>query len=447
MKFSPAAWSLLGLAPFAQACLEDHELLKDAAPLVRRQGNNGYPIGTADRFEGGNKFPRGLGTQPPGTEIPSILSVKEVNSALKGLAKEYGIETFNTPYQTYNNATIIGAKVGGEGKCADAYRVFFNAAIHARERGGPDNILYFISDLLYAKKNNIGVAYGGRTYSACDVRRALNVGVVFLPLSNPDGVAHDQTTNTCWRKNRNPAKATPGNPATVGIDLNRNFDFLWDFPRLFEETVTDVASEDPAAQTYHGTSAFSEPETKSIKWVLDTFPKVRWFMDIHSVAGVILYNWGSDENQARKPSMNFLNSSYNAVRGLMPDNPSAGKVYSEFVPRQDWSDTIFAGMRVGNAMDAVAGRHFEVTQSCYLYPTSGASDDYAYSRHFANPGLNKVHGYTMEFGFPNNAASCPFYPTKEGFHNNILETGAGFMEFLLSASEIGVGEKVSCPAA
>src|SRR5689334_6687146 len=102
MKFSSTTLSLLGLAPFAQACLEDHEFIKGAKPLARRQGNNGYPIGTGDRFEGGNKFPRGLGTQPAGTEIPSIMSVQEVGSALKGLAKEYGFETFESPYKTYN---------------------------------------------------------------------------------------------------------------------------------------------------------------------------------------------------------------------------------------------------------------------------------------------------------------------------------------------------------
>jgi hypothetical protein len=88
--------------------------------------------------------------------------------------------------------------------------------------------------------------------------------------------------------------------------------------------------------------------------------------------------------------------------------------------------------------------HYEVTQAAYLYPTSGASDDYAYSRHFADPSLNKINGYTVEFGFGNEDASCPFYPTADQYRMNILETNAGFMEWLLIASEIGLGDPTTC---
>lgn len=72
------------------------------------------------------------------------------------------------------------------------------------------------------------------------------------------------------------------------------------------------------------------------------------------------------------------------------------------------------------------------------------SDDYAFSRHFSDPSLNKVFSYTIEFGFGNTAASCPFYPTAEIYKLNLLETGAGFMEFLLAASDIGLGEEDTC---
>ncbi|KAG9234008.1 zinc carboxypeptidase [Amylocarpus encephaloides] len=444
--------TLLYLAPLAQACLLPEESTNDLAAIVRRQSNNntGLAIGTGDRFIDGTVAPRGLGTQAPGTDLGSILSVKEIRSAFTGLAKEYGFETFESPYPTHENATLYGGKIGGKfaGKCPNSFRVFFNAAIHARERGSSDNLLYFLGDLLYANKNKLGLQYGGRTYTALEVRKAISTGIVFIPLSNPDGVAWDQSTNSCWRKNRNPASASPGVANSIGIDLNRNFDFLWDFPKLFTPTVApNVASNNPAAQTFHGTSVFSEPETQGIKWVMDSFPALRWFLDIHSYTGVVLYNWGSDENQLTNPAMNFQNSSYDSVRGLMPDDPTNGIVYSEYVPRNDWSDKIFAAMRMGNAMDAATGRHYEVTQSAYLYPTSGASDDYAYSRSFADPKLSKIHGYTLEFGFGNQDASCPFYPTQEQYHQNVLETSSGFMEFLLAAEQIGLGDRGSCDSA
>jgi len=75
---------------------------------------------------------------------------------------------------------------------------------------------------------------------------------------------------------------------------------------------------------------------------------------------------------------------------------------------------------------------------------SGVSDDYAYSRHFANPKVNKINGFTVEFGFGNEDATCGFYPTQEQFHLNVLESNSGFMEFILTANELGLGKGAGC---
>ncbi|KAM3065144.1 hypothetical protein ACMFMG_006096 [Clarireedia jacksonii] len=431
------------LAPvFSWACLlpEEQEGLQR---LVSRQSSgNGIPIGTGDRYSAGTIAPRGLGTQT--TTLTTLLNVNEIASGLKGLAKIYGISTFTTPYPTYNGASISGGKVGGNGTCDTAYSVYFNAAIHARERGASDGLLYFIGDLLYANANKVGLVYGSKTYTNAQVKTALSTGIVFVPLSNPDGVAYDQSSNSCWRKNRNPRSST-GTAASVGVDLNRNFDFLWDFTTKFAASVrSSVASTNPAAETYHGSSAFSEPETQSIKWVLDTFRKIRWFIDLHSYAGDVLYSWGSDENQSRYSTMNFLNSTYNNVRGILTDVPGSGTGYGEYTPAMENSDNVAAANRIGAAMGTAVGRTYSVMPSAELYPTSGASDDYSYSRHFANTSLNLVHGYTIEFGFGNTAASCPFYPTQEQHNANMREIGAGFMEALLAAQAIGVGDVGAC---
>jgi hypothetical protein len=68
-----------------------------------------------------------------------------------------------------------------------------------------------------------------------------------------------------------------------------------------------------------------------------------------------------------------------------------------------------------------------------LYPTSGASDDWSFSRWHKDKSVNKVYGYTLEFGYPTN-----FYPTAEEYVQNIIDTNAGFMEFILTATEIGL---------
>lgn len=131
------------LPALTPACLLPHE--RNGAPrtVMRRQTGTTIPIGTGDRYSGGTIAPRGVGTQS--TTFTSILSVAEINSGLKGLASVYGISTFATPYTTANGAVVSGGKVGGNDTCNGAYRVYLNAGIHARERGGPDGLLLFVS--------------------------------------------------------------------------------------------------------------------------------------------------------------------------------------------------------------------------------------------------------------------------------------------------------------
>ena len=178
--------------------------------------------------------------------------------------------------------------------------------------------------------------------------------------------------------------------------------------------------------------------------MLDTFSKVRWFVDLHSYAGDVLYSWGSDTNQSKFPYMSFLNSTYNSVRGVVSDTPGTGNAYGEYTPTNESNDNIAAAKRIGSAMSAAARRTYKVMPAADLYATSGASDDYSYSRHFADKSKNLVHGYTIEFGFGNTAASCPFYPTQAQHNSNIQEIGAGFMETVLAAVDIGLGDATVC---
>ncbi|KAH7134143.1 hypothetical protein EDB81DRAFT_92461 [Dactylonectria macrodidyma] len=439
MKIS-FVWALLAFSYGTSGCLLPEERESGGLKRVVRRGTStGTPIGTGDRFKGGATPPRGLGSQSK--TFKTLLNVKEIKSGLKGLRKAYGIETFSTPYKTYEGATVLGARVGGKGgDCKDVFRVFFNGNIHARERGSMDNVLYFISDLLYAEKHKTGLKYGSKTYTNKQVKKALSAGIVFIPLSNPDGVAYDQSTNSCWRKNRNPNKGQ-----SPGVDLNRNFDFVWDFEKEFAASAQDVASTSPSSEVYHGTKPFSEPETKNIKWVFDTYTEIRYFVDLHSFTGDVLYSWGSDENQSKYPSMNFLNSTYDSVRGDLTDTPGKGKGYGEYTPKAEFDINVAAAKRMAEGLTAGGGEAYSAIPAAALYPTSGASDDYSYSRHFADTSLNLVHGYTVEFGFGNEEATCPFYPTVDQYNSNIKATSAGFMELLLAAVDLGLGDKQTCP--
>ncbi|KAH9878147.1 hypothetical protein J1614_003364 [Plenodomus biglobosus] len=390
------------------------------------------PIGKGDRFKGGKVAPRGLGSRDPSEYAAimeaGILNADEVNAAMKGLEKEYGMPLFNAPHKTYEGATVLGGVANKAEKMKkDKQHIYFISGIHARERGGPDNLVYFISDLLYANKHRKGLTYGNKTYSNSDVKTALSAGIVFIPMTNPDGVRHDQANSNLWRKNRNPASSTPGVPLSVGVDLNRNFDFLWDFPKHFNSTVAP-ASTNASSQAFYGTAPFSEPESKNVASIYDQFPNIRWYMDVHSAAGSLLYSWGDDINQSNDPKQNLNNPDFDGIRGVVEDN-----VYREYIDQVDSDKIRLQANRTTDAMVAAGGRDYVPIQAVGLYPTSGATDDYAFSRWHTNKEVNKVYGYTLEFGYATN-----FYPTSEEYIQNIIDTNAGFMEFILTAVEIGL---------
>ena len=54
----------------------------------------------------------------------------------------------------------------------------------------------------------------------------------------------------------------------IGVDLNRNFDFVWVHGTAFilDVDVFSVASDSPRSEIYHGSAAASEPETKAVYW-------------------------------------------------------------------------------------------------------------------------------------------------------------------------------------
>jgi murein tripeptide amidase MpaA len=382
------------------------------------------PIGTGDRFKTGTIAPLGLGTKAAGSTISSIMNVAEISSAVQGLVSTYGIGYQTLPYKTFNGATQFVGFVGA-GTDKSKYHLYLSAGVHARERGGPDQLIYWIGDLLAANKSGSGLTYGQKTYTNAQVKSILAAGIVFFPLVNPDGVTYDQSSGSLWRKNRNTRSGSSG--SSIGVDLNRNFDFLWDYRKYFASGESP-ASTSPSSETFYGTAPASESETKNHVSIYDSFPKVRWFMDIHSAAGDILYSWGDDDDQSTSSTMNFLNSAYDGKRGPVGDT-----AYKEYIPSADLTNVRTVASATIAAMKAAGGRSYTAMQAVGLYPTSGASDDYAFSRYWAKSGANKVYGYTMEFGYSTN-----FYPTLTEFNQNIVDTNAGFMDWALAAISVGL---------
>jgi Zinc carboxypeptidase len=369
----------------------------------------------------------------------TYLNTNEVDSALAGLAAAYPTlcGLIALPYSSIEGRTCYALRIGRKTAMADA--VLFTACAHGREWGGAEICVYFAADLLEAYSLGTGLAYGQQQFSSLTVRRILErLNVIVLPCINPDGRAWDQLdpAQHYWRKNRNPTHAT-GDPQTVGVDLNRNYDFLWDFPTKFHPQVDGpVGSNDPSSQYFHGDAAESEPEVRNVRWLLDSHQFVRWHLDIHSFTGDVLFVWNDDEDQTVDPSMNFRNLAYDGQRGI-----TGG--YAEYIPTKE--RTLVAGIaqRVVTAVNAVRGGHYEAKQSVYLsgastavsYPVSGAICDYAYSRHFSDWTKSKVYSFTVEFGYYDLTHDFPtnFHPPWTEMEQIVAEIDAGMLELCAAA--------------
>jgi murein tripeptide amidase MpaA len=362
----------------------------------------------------------------------TFLNVTEIESAVIALAGAYpAISTLITlPHLTAEGRRSHALWIGAGRGCRDVGILIISGA-HAREWGGPDICVNFATDLLEAYTIGTGLVYGGTSYSASQVRAILERSeVIVFPDINPDGRHYSQTSTVpMWRKNRNPA-SSGGIATRIGVDVNRNYDFLWDFNQAFAPGAKSggtLASADPANDLFHGTSAFSEPETRNVRWLFELYPHINWFVDVHSYGGDILHAWGDDTNQTTDPAKNFTNAAWNGKRGL------PGDAYGEYIPAGDLTRVASAGNAMRTAIAGVRGESYAVAQAFFLpswgstYPTSGASDDWATSRHFANPKKKKVNAYVIEF----NRVKT-FFPSWPEMEPIILDVDAGLVSLCLA---------------
>jgi murein tripeptide amidase MpaA len=329
--------------------------------------------------------------------VLGYMTVDEVESALINLQTLHPdlITLIELPNRSWENRISHAVRVRA-GTNTNRIGVLFTGSIHAREWGGSDICITFLVKLINAYRANNALTYGGKSFSAAQVRTILeNIDLFVFPDVNPDGKNYSQTYDPTsgqpqsfwWRKNRNPN--TAASFSTPGVDLNRNFDFLWN------SGIGTSAS--PSSGIYKGNLPFSEPETRNVRYLFDTYQNISYFVDIHSFGELILYSWGDDNNQSTDPGQNFLNPAYNGKRGI-PEGMSGDALYREFISTLDKNTAVSLANRMNEALTAVRGRNYTVQQAVGLYPTSATSDDYVFSRHLMNGIKREVYTYTIEFG-------------------------------------------------
>ncbi|XP_011160936.1 zinc carboxypeptidase [Solenopsis invicta] len=183
---------------------------------------------------------------------------------LDDLAKQYPdkVQTI-VGGKTYEGRQIKGVKVSFK---ANNPGIFLEGGIHAREWIAPATAMYILHQLL--------------TSSDPEVRAlAESHDWYIFPVFNPDGYVYTHTTNRLWRKTRKPYGF-----ACYGSDPNRNWGYKWN---------TGGSSNFPCSETYGGSAAFSEVETKSMSEYIDSISdRIYAYIAFHSFSQLLLIPYG-----------------------------------------------------------------------------------------------------------------------------------------------------------
>jgi carboxypeptidase T len=235
--------------------------------------------------------------------------------------------------------------------------VLFDSLHHAREHLSLEQTLAILRWL------TTGYGTDSRITNIVNTRE---VWIVFAV--NPDGAEYDLSGSPyrAWRKNRQPNAGT----TAVGTDLNRNYGYRW--------ACCGGSSATKSASTYHGSSAFSTPETRAMRdFMLSRrvggIQQIRTAITFHTAGQQILWPYGYTQTD---------------------------------VPSDMTTDDHAALVALGRKMATTNG--YTAMQSSSLYVTDGDEIDWAY-------GSEHIFMYTFEM-YPSHSqvsSDARFYPPDE----------------------------------
>lgn len=225
--------------------------------------------------------------------------------------------------------------------------ILYTGLHHAREPIGVQQMLFYMWYLLENYDTDSTIQY-----------ILNNAELYFVPVVNPDGYCYNEQTNPFgggnWRKNRR------NTGSAYGIDLNRNYGYMWG--------IDDIGSSpDPNEETYRGSAAFSEPEMQNIQEFCNS-RQFKLCLNYHSFANKLLYAWGYDD-----------------VNAATADD-SIFSAYARILTREN--------------------HFFYGPGATAIYITNGGSDDWMYGEQITK---SKIFAYTAEVG----TASDGFWPEPE----------------------------------
>jgi len=236
-------------------------------------------------------------------------------------------------------------------------QVLYTAIHHAREPESLVELVYYMWYLLENYNTSAEVKY-----------LVDNLEMYFVPCVNPDGYIYNYTTNPngggMWRKNRR-----NNGDGTYGVDLNRNYDFLWGYDNIGSSPQTNN-------DTYRGPSPASEPEIKMMEKFCNTHT-FKLAVNGHTYSDLLI-----------EPD---------SAGVTVPDS----SMYSAFFLRMTYCDEF----GYGNDIETVG------------YTTNGDSDSWMYGEKATKP---KIIAMTPETGSPDDG----FWPVM----SNIIPLAENVMD-------------------
>ena len=227
-------------------------------------------------------------------------SYGEMTEDLQTLAAVYG-EHFS--YRSIGTSAAGRTLYVGVLGNPDAQRqVVVSAAIHGREYMTAQLTM---KQLEFCLKYYDEGSYGGTSYAALFEQ----VCFYIVPMTNPDGVMLAQDgleslpedmrplIEECYETEEHEYPVTFDTYLSYwkanarGVDLNRNYDALWE---------QYDSAPGPQSQRYKGPCAASEPETQAMVALIDSLPDVVAVLCVHSQGEVIYWNCGQQSDAAEQ---------------------------------------------------------------------------------------------------------------------------------------------------
>lgn len=233
---------------------------------------------------------------------PSLTSLQSIGTSIEG-RNLYSLKISDNPSTDESEAEVL-----------------IMGNLHARELMSVEIPLKFATHLL----SNYG--------TDPTVTSMVNEREIFiLPMLNPDGHVYVEANHigiawqNWWRKNRR-----NNLNSTFGVDLNRNFGYLWGYDNIGSSPTT-------SSQTYRGTGPFSEPETQLIR----NFCNSREFtvgFSYHSYGELLLFPWGyAYTYTAEHEVFATVGDSLAGTNNYLVGNPATGAIYRTNGDSDDWA--------------------------------------------------------------------------------------------------------------